>query len=95
LKVYIDTSVIISLTDPLDIFHNESVTFIDNLTRHRIECNVSTPLIVEPGRIVEIKGVERSLDVINAINNFEINFKNADIEEVWNLSQAYLDADTY
>jgi len=92
LKIYIDTSVAISLADPFDIFHDQSVDFINKLIKHKVECNVSAPLIVELGKIVEIKGMERCLDVLNTVEDFGIHFKSVDMKEVWNLSQIYLDA---
>ncbi len=91
LKVYIDTSVIISLADPLDIFHDQSITSVDNLIKHRIECNVSSPLAVELGRIVKVKGIKRCLDITDSLEEFKIDFRSTDMKEVWKLSQTYLD----
>jgi len=91
LKIYLDTSVVISLADSFDIFHNQSVDFIKKLTKHNIECHVSAPLIVELGKIVETKETERCLQILDAIENFGIYFNDIDMKDVWNLSQIYLD----
>ncbi|MGH9879622.1 MAG: hypothetical protein ACRD5H_18490, partial [Nitrososphaerales archaeon] len=42
-------------------------------------------------KIIEVKGMERCLDLVNAIEDFEIRFKSVDTKAVWNLSQIYLD----
>ncbi len=93
MKIYIDTSVAISLADLLDIFHGQSVDFVNTLIKHEVECVVSAPLIVELGKIIEIKGMERCLDIINTIEDLGIDFKSVDMKEVWGLSQIYVDAD--
>ncbi|MGH9922679.1 MAG: hypothetical protein ACRD38_08000 [Nitrososphaerales archaeon] len=93
MKIYIDTSVAISLADILDIFHSLSVDFINTLIKHEVECVVSAPLVVELGKIIEIKGMERCLDIINTIADLGIHFRSADMKEVWDLSQTYLDND--
>lgn len=43
LRVYLDTSVIISLTDSLDVFHKQSMKFVDRLHTYRIDCLSSSP----------------------------------------------------
>jgi predicted nucleic acid-binding protein len=90
LKVYIDTSVIISLADTLGMFHEQSAVFIKNLVKHRVECNVGSPFMVELGKIVEAKGTKRCLDIINSMNEAEIFLKNTGMKQVWELSQIYL-----
>ncbi len=91
MKVYIDTSVIVSLADPFDVFHDQSITSINNLIKHGIECNISSPLVIELGKIVKVKGTKRCLDITRSLEEFKINFKNTDMKEVWKLSQTYLD----
>lgn len=92
MKIYLNTSVVISLTDPYDIFHKQSLEFVQSFTKHKIEIIISTPFIVELGRIVEIRGVERSLNILDTIDNLRLHFRNMDMKNVWNLSQVYLDA---
>jgi len=91
LKIYLDTSFVISLADSFDTFHNQSVDFIEKLTKRNIERHVSAPLIVELGKIVETKETERCLQILDTIENFGIYFNDIDMKDVWNLSQIYLD----
>ncbi len=86
-----DTSVIISLADPSDVFHDQSVIFVDTLAKHRVECNTSSPLVVELGKLVEAKGTKRCLAVIHSMEESGIYLKNTDIKQVWKISQAYLE----
>ena len=92
MKIYLNTSVVISLADSFDIFHNQSVDFIEKLTQRNIECHVGAPLIVELGKIVETKETERCLEILDAIENFGIYLNDIGMKDVWNLSQIYLDA---
>lgn len=61
------------------------------MTKHRIELNVSSPLVVELGKIVESRGTKRSLDIINSMEECGIYLKTIDMKQIWNLSQIYLD----
>ena len=91
LKVYFDTSVVIALADPLDAFHGHSVGFINKIgigSNH--ECYVSSPLLIELGRIAKIKGSKRCFDIVNAIEDSGIQFSSTDLKEIWELPQSYL-----
>jgi predicted nucleic acid-binding protein len=90
LRVYLDTSVVISLTDSLDMFHDESVTFIAELSKQKVQCKISSPLMLEIGKIYELKGIQRCLDIMSSFKEFKIDFEGTDMEEVYKLSQAYL-----
>lgn len=81
----------IALTDPIDIFHTRSVTFINGLTGQNIEFKVSNPIMVEIGRIINVKGIQRYLEIMDSFEEFKIDFESTDMDEVWKLSQAYLD----
>ena len=67
------------------------MAFINDLAKKNIERKVSSPLMVEIGRIINIKGAQRCLEIISSFEEFKINFESTDMKEVWNLSQAYLD----
>jgi predicted nucleic acid-binding protein len=90
LKVYLDTSVIIALTDSLDIFHKQSVSFVNRLITYRIERLSGSPLIIEIGKLVETKETKRCLDMINAMEEFGIQLKSMDMKQVWKLSETYI-----
>ncbi len=90
MKVYLDTSVIIALTDSLDIFHKQSVSFVNRLVTHRIERLSGSPLIIEIGKLVETKETKRCLDIINAMEEFGIQLKSMDMKQVWKLSETYV-----
>ena len=94
LRVYLDTSVIISLTDSLDVFHKQSMKFVDRLHTYRIDCLSGSPLIMEIGKLVETKETKRGLDIINTMEEFGIQFKNIDVGHAWRLSEIYLAEDT-
>lgn len=91
MKIYLNTSVLISLSDSFDIFHNQTLNFIRKLTKNNIDCHVSAPLVVELGKIVETKETERCIQIMDTIENFGIHFIDIDMKEVWSLSQIYLD----
>lgn len=75
LRVYFDTSVIIALTDSLDVFHKQSIRFVDSLSAYRIDRLSGSPLIMEIGKLVETKETKRCLDIINAMEESEFNSK--------------------
>ena len=86
-----DTSIIIALADPLDVFHEQSMSFVNRLVMHTVERMSGSPLIMELGKLVEAKGTKRCLDVINSMEEFGIHLKNIDMKQVWKLSEIYLD----
>jgi predicted nucleic acid-binding protein len=89
--VYFDTSVVIALADPLDAFHYHSVDFVYKIaTGSKHECYVSSPLLVELGRIAKIKGPKRCFDIVNVIEDSGIQFSGTDLKVIWELSQSYL-----
>lgn len=89
--MYFDTSVVIALADPLDVFHDHSVNFTNKIvTGGKHECYVSSPLLIELGRIAKIKGSKRCFDIVNAIEDSGIRFSSTDLKEIWELSQSYL-----
>jgi len=87
----LDTSVIIALADPLDVFHEQSMSFVNKLVMYTIECMSGSPLIMELGKLVEAKGTKRCLDIINSMEEFGIHLKNIDMKQAWKLSEIYLD----
>lgn len=91
MKVYLDTSVIIALADPLDVFHEQSMNFVNRLATYTVECLSGSPLIMELGKLVEAKGTKRGLDIINSMEDFRIRLKNIGMERAWKLSEIYLD----
>jgi len=91
LKVYLDTSVIISLADSLDVFHTQSLTFVNSLAKRDIECKVGSPLLVELGGIFKVRGAARCFEVTSTLDRFGIELEVIDMKEVWQLSQLYLD----
>lgn len=85
-----DTSVIIALADPLDVFHEQSMSFVNRMVMYTVECMSGSPLIMELGKLVEAKGTKRCLDIINSMEEFGIHLKNIDMKQVWKLSEIYL-----
>jgi predicted nucleic acid-binding protein len=92
LKIYLDTSVLISLADSFDAFHDQTLNFIRRLIKNNVDYYVSAPLVVELGKIVETKETERCLRIMDTIEKFGIHFIDIAMKEVWSLSQNYLDA---
>lgn len=90
LRVYLDTSVIIALADPLDGFHRPSTIFVNGLIDHEVECLSGNPLVMELGKLVEAKGTKRCLDIISSMEEFGIHLKNTDMKQTWRLPRFIL-----
>lgn len=91
MKVYLDTSVIIGLADPLDSFHKLSLDFVNRLDNHEVERLSGSPLVMELGKLAETKGTRRGIDILNSMEEFGIRLKNTGIKEIWKLSDIYLE----
>lgn len=90
LRVYFDTSVIIALTDSLDVFHEQTMSFVNRLVMYRIDRLSGSPLIMEIGKLVESKETKRGLDIIDAMEEFGIQLKNIDMKQAWKLAEFYV-----
>lgn len=50
-----------------------------------------SPLLVELGKMAEIRGTERCLDVINSMEEFSIHLTNIDLVRMLDLEKIYLE----
>jgi len=88
-KVYLDTSVIIALTNLRDHFYNTSTKFMQDLRELDIACTVGPPILLEIGKAVQRKGVESGLTIIRAIDKYEIDLAELDSDRLLKLANQY------
>ncbi len=71
-RVYIDTSIVVALSNHEDNFHDSSVTFVHGLQNHAIPSSIGPPFLLEVGKAAEVKGTQAALRLVSTVEEYEI-----------------------
>lgn len=88
-RVYIDTSVVVALSNPEDNFHDSSVTFVRRLQNHAISSSIGPPFLLEVGKAAEEKGTQAALRLVSIIEEYQIDLRRTLDDQLWRLSSEY------
>lgn len=89
-KVYVDTSIIIALSDTEDEFHHGSVRFVTNLHSRGIGTAIGPPFLLEVAKTAEMRGTRSALRLVRAVEEYEIGLERISDQRLWVLTDEYL-----
>jgi len=88
-RVYVDTSVVVALSDPADEFHGGSVSFVSGLQDRAIPSSIGPPFMLEMAKAAKQRGTQAALRLIAAIEEYKVEFTKVLGDPLWTLSSEY------
>lgn len=89
-RIYIDTSVVIAVTNPLDSFYGKSLKFLRGLQEVGVAYVTGPPILLEVGKAVQRRGVGSALEILRAMQTYDIEVAVLDSSQLLNLSDLYV-----
>ncbi len=88
-RVYIDTSIVVALSNPQDEFHDDSVRFAGALQDRAIPSSIGPPFILEMAKAAEQRGTRAASRLILTIEEYEVELTRVPADRLWSLSNEY------
>jgi predicted nucleic acid-binding protein len=88
-RAYVDTSVVVALSDPADEFHGGSVAFVSILQDRAIPSSIGPPFMLEMAKAAEQRGTQGALRLILAIEGYKVELTRVLGDRLWTLSSGY------
>ena len=87
--VYLDTSVMVALSDPEDEFHDGSVAFVRGLQARAISSSIGPPFTLEVAKAAEQRGTQAALRLVSAVEGYGVELTRTLGDRLWSLSDEY------
>ena len=90
IRVYVDTSIVIALSDSKDEFHHSSVRFVTDLRNRQIVTSIGPPFLLEVAKASELRDSESASLLVRTVEEYGIVLTQALGDWLWNLLDEYL-----
>ena len=84
-RVYVDTSIVIALSDSRDEFHHSSVSFVGDLRNRQIVPSIGPPFLLEVAKASELRDSEAASRLVRTVEEYEIVLTQALGDWLWDL----------
>ena len=89
-KVYIDTSVVVALSDSSDNYHGASLNFVAQLRGRAISSAVGPPFFLEVAKAAERRGAEAARRLVGYPVEHGIELGEVEDDRLWSLKDEYV-----